>query len=116
MSKGGSVYERAVRDGFRALGDETADRNLDQVRYGGADILTRFPFTVECKDRKMGSPWAALTQAEAAVTDGRTPVAFLRKKNGRGRPAEELVAMRPEHYFELLAALTAYGHYDEYLK
>lgn len=108
MGKKGAEYERTVRDYFRGLG-RSAERNLEQSRDGGIDVSVDLPLAVECKDRKRVDLWATIAQVKAAASPGKHPVAFLRKKNGRGRPAEEVVALPVEDFMEMVNGLIASG-------
>lgn len=101
-------WERAIAVGFTAAGlpakrrgvtDEARDGRIGDIEFEGTER-----FVVEARDRKSVSPWEAIRDAEMAAqaTDSPgIPVGFLRRKHGRGRPAEKLVAMRPSAFFQL---------------
>lgn len=102
MGKKGSVYEREVRDYFREIGCEEADRNLEQTRSGGVDICLDVPLAVECKHRQRVDVWATMRQVDAAAGPGDEVVAFMKRKNGRGRPSEEIVCFRKDFAMQLI--------------
>jgi len=102
VGKKGGAYEREVAEYFRQIGCDGAERNLEQTRKGGADVNTRLPIAIECKHRKRHDVWATMRQVDEAAMDGEQVVGFLKKKNGRGRPSEEIVCFRKEFAMELI--------------
>lgn len=103
----GKEFEREVAELFRGWGFPRATRTPNSgglAAYPG-DIHDVGPFMVECKADQKISVWAAMRQCLDAVgrTDGRRwlPVVFMRRSQGRGWPAERIVAM-PIDVFDVL--------------
>lgn len=91
----GAAWEVEVGHRFEALGVD-ARRNV-QARFGGhdgADIETPMSYHVECKVGACPNLWAALRQAEADASEGRTPVVIAKRNStGGGKPAVEVMVL-----------------------
>ena len=107
----GKDWEREVRDIFRALGWEHAERTpcSGGLASWPGDLMGVEPFAVECKADEHISVWSALAQARAAAERGSGifPVVFLRRV--RGRRAEVAVAMTVETFRYLARQLREGG-------
>jgi hypothetical protein len=90
-----------------------AQRNLSERRSGDkGDLDTNLPVQFEIKAKKQPSVWKAVEQAQEAseLTErGDYSVAFLRRKNGRGKESDRLVAMPWDDFREIAEKLVAEG-------
>jgi hypothetical protein len=90
-----------------------AKRNLAERRSGEqGDLITSLPCEFEVKAKKQPSVWKALKEAKGHVEVNEEmdyAVAFLKRKNGRGKPADRVVAMSWEDFREIAQTLVAEG-------
>lgn len=90
----------------RIHADVTAKRTLTETREGNqGDIETNLPLSIQCKVGAAPPVYEALSQAiEAAGSQGKIPVAFLRRNSGKDRNKVDFVVLRTDDFL-LLAQL-----------
>jgi len=92
----GRILSDATGLDFSRVLTETRDGNSGDVTAEGS------PFVVQAKAGKRPSVWRALREAKAATTDGKTPVAMVKRTHGRGKPAERVAVLDVEDFAALL--------------
>lgn len=105
----GHDFEREIA---RRLSDATGldyQRVLVEPRDGNSGDVDApgSAFTFQCKVGARPSVWRALSEAQEAAPESRTPVGVV-KRNGSGRhdPAEEVAILNLSDFLELAGRLT----------
>lgn len=101
-------HERDTADAIREAGlDPDARRSVPGAQNrddGGADlVLPHLPWSVECATNKRQMPdiRKKLREAEDYAADGQYPMAWIEKRNGRGKARDRLVVMREADFLDL---------------
>jgi hypothetical protein len=106
MGKRGAPGERKVANFVDGIEGISAKRNLNETREGNrGDVLSNIPFVIEAKNKDQPSVWKAVEEADEAseeLPDSKGGIAFVRRKNGRGRKADKRVAMTWETFRALV--------------
>lgn len=90
-----------------------AKRNLAERRTGEkGDLITNLPCEFEVKAKKQPSVWKAIDEVEGHVEENDSTdygVTFIKRKNGRGKPADRIVAMSWDDFKEIAEVLKKEG-------
>lgn len=90
----GNRFEKEVLDFLKARGHHVY-RTLGSGGYGGSDIQGIPGYGIECKMVDRLNVWAALAQAEAAVSPTDTALLIFRRSRGKTYVALELEDFMP---------------------
>lgn len=105
----GQQVERTVAARFTEHGI-ACRRTLEETRSpAGSRTDLEFepgcPLRVQVRSGLAPSPWRALRDAQAASGPTDVPVAIVRKRAGRGRPATDVVVLELRHFLDLASRL-----------
>lgn len=107
----GKVWERDVVNLLKEWGlvaDRTPAVLESMGGVTGVDVRAttrRWPnqrLAVQCKVGKCPDVWGAVRECEGSAHTREDAVAFVRRNQAKGRPAQTLVAMSPETFKRLL--------------
>lgn len=105
--RAGHQFERDIASEYRELGFDEAccTRYSSRVKDDcGIDIDFVVPFAIQCKYMKNQPDFYKLLNSIKKVPT-EMPIVHFKRNVGKGKPKEEIVAMKKEDFYELVRML-----------